>query len=67
MLEASKAGMKAGNIKEPFHKDSFLLGLPSPTFIPPLEPFDNIEDLFLSGLRISGSKDDCGILVQLHE
>ena len=38
--EASKGGMKVGGMKDPLYKDSHIIGITPPTFIPPLEPFD---------------------------
>ena len=40
MLQASKAGMKVGRIKDPLYKDSDF-GITPPTFIPPFEAPDN--------------------------
>ena len=50
-LEASKGGMKVGRIKDPLYKDSYL-GIIPPTFIPPLEPF---EQSGAPTWRLSGS------------
>ena len=64
-LEASKAGMKVGRLKDPLYKDSYL-GILPPTFTPPWEPIENSEEdkeaLLTAGLPFAIQNPKASIL-----